>query len=66
VGREVLERRRLLPARIVVRDREDLVVVALVVAHVQHPNRTGTDHAAGKGRLADDHQHVEGVAVIGQ
>ena len=62
---QVLERRGLVPSRVVVGHRQDLVVVALVVLHVEDADRTSADDAAGEGRLTDDDEDVERVAVIG-
>ena len=38
----------------------------LLVGHVEHPHRPGADHAAGEGRLADHHQNVERITIVGQ
>ena len=48
VGGEVLERAGLVPPRVVGGDGQDLVVVALVVAHVERADRARADDASGK------------------
>ena len=60
---EVIQAGRLVPARIIVGDGQDLVVVSLVVGDVEDAHRAGADDSPG-GRLADYHQDVEGVAVV--
>jgi hypothetical protein len=45
------------------RHAEDLVVPALLVGHAEHAESAAGDQAAGEGRLLQQHQRVEGVAV---
>jgi hypothetical protein len=52
-----------LPARVVVGDGQDLLVRALVVAHVEHAEHAGVDGAAREGRLAEDDDRIEVVTV---
>src|SRR3954464_1119545 len=60
---DVLERLRLIPARIVKRDADDLVVLALLVPHLEQRDRLHPDHASGEGRLGDADHRVEWVTV---
>ena len=48
---------------IVERHADDLVVLALLVAHLEQRDRLHRDHAAGEGRLGDADHRVERVAV---
>ena len=54
------------PVRVLVRDAEDLVVLALVVAHAEHGDRLDRDHAAGERRLGHADHRVQRVAVLAQ
>ena len=63
--RQIGELADLVEARVPDRHREDLLVAALLVAHEQRADGPRRQHAAGKGRLLDDHERVERVAVAG-
>ena len=52
--------------QLVVRYRHQLGVATGLVHHVQHTDRAAADHGSGLNRVRGDHQHVEGVAVVGQ
>src|SRR5665648_417355 len=43
---------------------EHLVVAARLVAHPEHAERTAADQATGEGRLLEQHQGVQRVAVL--
>ena len=45
------------------RDAEQFLVGAGLVGHPEHPDRAAADQAAGEGRLVEQHQRVERVAV---
>ena len=45
---------------------QDLVVAALLVGHAEHADRAALDQAAGKGRLVEQHECVERVAVVAE
>ena len=62
-GRDVLERLGVVPARVVGRDADDLVVLALLVLHHEQRDRLDRDHAAREGRLRDADHRVERIAV---
>jgi hypothetical protein len=64
--REMSDVLQVLLPRVVRRDAEDLVVTALLVLHPVHPDRTTPDQAPGKGRLLQQHQRVERIAVLAQ
>jgi hypothetical protein len=64
--REVLELARRLPTRIVVGDGQDLVVMPFLVGHVEHAHRAGANDAAREGRLRNQDEDVERVAVLRQ
>ena len=57
---------QVLRARVLGRDAEHLVVAALLVGHPEHADRAGADQAAGEGRLLDEHERVERVAVLAE
>ena len=40
--------------------------IAALVAHQERPDRAGRNDAAGEGRLLDDHEGVQRIAVSGQ
>src|SRR3954470_23575177 len=61
--REVVELLVRVPARILDRDAEHLVVDALVVLHAEQSDRLDVDHAAGERRLRHADDRVERVAV---
>ena len=48
------------------RTRDQLGVDPLLVAHGEHAQDAHPHHAAREGRVGDEHQHVERVAVAGQ
>jgi hypothetical protein len=52
--------------RIAVGHRDDLGVRALLVLHPEHADRPGHHVAAGEGRLRQQYQRVQRVAVLGQ
>ena len=54
------------PGRVVQRDADDLLVRALLVGHVEDPDRMHADAAAGEGRIADEDERIERVAVLGE
>jgi hypothetical protein len=43
-----------------------LLVRALLIGHVEDADRAGTDAAARERRVADEHQRIEGVAILSQ
>ena len=43
-----------------------LLVGALLVGHVEDADGADADAAAGKGRVADEHERVERVAVLAE
>ena len=43
---------------------QDLVVAALLIAHTEHAQSAAADDAAGEGRLLQQDQRVQGVAVL--
>ena len=45
---------------------DDLLVRALLVRHVEDADRPDADPAAGERRVADEHERVERVAVLGE
>ena len=45
---------------------EDLVVAAGLVGHPEHADRAALDEAAREGRLLQDHERVERVAVLAE
>ncbi len=51
---------------VVERDAEHLLVRALLVGHVEDAHGAHADAAARERRLADEHERVERVAVLGQ
>jgi hypothetical protein len=61
---EVMDVAQVLGARVHGRDAQDLVVAALLVLHAEHADGAGLDQTAGKGRLLDQHERVERVAVL--
>ena len=48
------------------RDAQHLVVAAGLVGHAEHADRAALDEAAGEGRLLQDHERVERVAVLAE
>jgi hypothetical protein len=54
------------PGRVAQRHAEHLLVHPLGVAHHEDPDRAYLDPAAGEGRLADEHEGVERVAVAAE
>src|SRR5690606_26937924 len=48
------------------RHAEHLVVAAGLVAHAEHAQRAALDQAAGEGRLLEQHERVERVAVLAE
>ena len=63
VLRHVVDVAQVLPPRVGRGHAEDLVVAAGLVGHPEHPERAGLDQAAGEGRLLQQHQRVQRVAV---
>ena len=53
-------------ARVRRRVGEDLVVPALLVGHPEHAEGAAGDQTAGKGRLVEQDQGIERVAVLAQ
>src|SRR5262245_61213930 len=47
-------------------DRDDLVVLPLLVPHRQHPDRLRAQDAERQHGLLTQHQHVKGVAVVAE
>ena len=45
---------------------EDLVVAAGLVGHAEHADRAAVDEAAREGRLLQEHERVERVAVLAE
>src|SRR5665213_807481 len=45
---------------------QDLVVATLLIRHPEHTDRATFDEAAWKGRLVDEHECVERVAVVAE
>ena len=60
---DVADVAQVLEARVGRRDAEDLVVAAGLVGHPEHADRAALDQAAGEGRLLQEHERVERVAV---
>ena len=65
-GRDVVDVAEPAPARVVERDADHLLVGALLVGHVEDADRPHADAAAREGRVADEHERVERVAVLGE
>ncbi|MQW74414.1 D-alanyl-D-alanine carboxypeptidase/D-alanyl-D-alanine-endopeptidase [Nocardioides sp. dk4132] len=57
---------QVLQARVGRRDAEDLVVAAGLVGHAEHADRAAADQAAREGRLLQQHEGVERVAVLAE
>ena len=55
-----------LEGRVAERHAEQLLVGALLVGHVEDADRADADPAAGEGRVGDEHERVERVAVVGE
>ena len=64
--RHVVDVADVLHPRVAGRDAEDLVVAALLVGHAEHADGAAADQAAGEGRLLQQHQRVERVAVLAE
>jgi hypothetical protein len=47
------------------RHAQDLRRRPVLVTHPEHADRPAPDEAAGKGRLANQHQGVEGILLLG-
>src|SRR5690606_1002339 len=47
-------------------DAQHLVVTARLVTHAEHAERTAADEAPGEGRLLEQHEGVERVAVLAE
>jgi hypothetical protein len=62
----VVDVAQVLVPRVVGGDAENLVVAALLVGHAEHADGAGRDQAAGERRLLDEHEGVQGVAVLTQ
>jgi len=56
----------MVPASVAGRHTDDLVVAAGLVDHPEHPDRPGFDEHAGMNGLREQHQCVEGVAILTQ
>ena len=54
------------PARIVQRHADHLLVGPLLVGHVEDADRPDADAAARKGRVGDEDERVERIAVLGE
>ena len=54
------------PARVLGEHRDDLVVAAGLVAHLQHADGTHAGEHAGGQIEVEQHQHVERVAVLAE
>jgi hypothetical protein len=54
------------PRRVLERDADHLLVGPLLVLHVEDADRSYANAAAGKGRVADEDQRVERVAVLAE
>jgi len=65
-GRHVVYVPEPAPARVVQRHADDLLVGALLVAHVEDADGTDADAAAREGRVGDEYERVERVAVLGE
>ena len=52
------------PGRVAKRHEDDLLVAALLVGHVEDADDARADAATGEGRLADEDERVERVAVL--
>jgi tetratricopeptide (TPR) repeat protein len=63
---DVVDVLQVLLPRVVRGDAEDLVVRALLVGHLEHPDDPGGHQAAGEGRLLEQHEDVKRVAVAAQ
>ncbi|SIN25220.1 type VII secretion integral membrane protein EccD [Micromonospora cremea] len=63
---QVVDVAQVLLAGVLVGHAEDLVVAALFVRHPEHADGAAADQAAREGRLGDQHQGVQRVAVLAQ
>ena len=63
---DVLELGDVRHARVAGRHAEHLVVAAGLVGHVEHADRRGADEAAREGRLLQQHERVQRVAVLAE
>ena len=54
------------PARILVLHRDDLVVAAGLVAHLEHADGAHLDANAREHRVVEQHEHVERIAVFAE
>src|SRR5215213_10712559 len=63
--RQVLQGSYVRKARVVVGDRQHVVLIAFGVSYVQRSDRAGPHHAAGEGRIVGGYHNVQGVAAIG-
>ena len=61
--RQVAEIAHVLVVRVVQRHAQDLGVRTLLVLHPEHADRAHLHPAPGEGRVLEQHQHVERVAV---
>ena len=64
--RDVVDVAQVLQTRVLGGHAEDLVVAAGLVGHPEHADRAAADQAAGERRLLEDHEGVEGVAVLAE
>ena len=66
LGVDVVDVADALEGRVAERHAEELLVGALLVGHVEDADRPHADAAAGKGRVGDEDERVERVAVLGE
>src|SRR5438132_3424276 len=64
--RDVVDVRDPLERWVAVRHTEELLVGPLLVLHVEDADRADADPAAREGRIGDEHERVEWVAVLGE
>ena len=64
MGSDLVDVAHVAPQRVVHRHGQDLVVRALLVAHLEHPYGLGVQQAARERGLLDQHEDVHLVAVL--
>ena len=64
VARHIAQIAIVLIKRVILNHCQHFIVRVLLIEHLQQPNDAGGNHAAGKSRLLDEDQRVQGVAVV--